>query len=115
MHKRGFLGAYLSHIFTFTCQYDLQTKKRGLRNGHNQKGGGGVSRARPKRGVLGAGQVKQSGPLPPHIPVLDIYASPPPHTHIMLEVGLQKSMGHGIYSSYLWGKKIYFETRNDNR
>ena len=23
----------------------------------------------------------------------------------MLEVGLQKGMGHGIYSSYLWGKK----------
>ena len=38
--------------------------------------------ARPtrKRGVLGAGQVKQSGSLPRHIPVLDIYASPPP-TH----------------------------------
>ena len=68
----------------------------------------GVSGARPKRGVLGAGQVKQSGHLPPHIPVLDIYASPPPtHTHIMLEVGLQKSMGFGIYSSYLRGKNLF--------
>ena len=37
LHKKGLLGAYLSHIFTFTCQYNLQTKKRGLRNGHNQK------------------------------------------------------------------------------
>ena len=91
-------GSYLSHLFTFTCQYDLQTKNRGLRNGHNQKRGGGVLGARPtrKRGVLGAGQVKQNGSLPPHIHVLDTYPPPPP-PHIMLEVGLQKSMGHGIY------------------
>ena len=78
MHKRGLLRAYLSNIFTFTSQYDLQTKKRGLRNGHNQKRVG-VLGARPNRkgGVLGAGQVKQSGSLPPHIPVLDIYTNPP--------------------------------------
>ena len=40
--QKGVLGAYLSHIFTLTCQYDLQTKKRGLRNGRNQKRVGGL-------------------------------------------------------------------------
>ena len=38
-------------------------KKKGFRNGHNQKGGCPFLGARPtrKRGVLGAGQVKKGG------------------------------------------------------
>ena len=56
-----------------------------------------------KGGVFGAGQVK-GGSLPPHKYVLDIYASPPTH-----KVGLQKSMGHELYSRSLaiCGKKVY--------
>ena len=74
------MGAYLSHIFTFTCQYDLQTKKRGLRNGHNQKGGGGGLRGAPKKRGLRCGSGKVGLYRRTYIiPVLDIYASP--HTH----------------------------------
>ena len=59
LHKRGLLGAYLSHIFTFTCQYDLQTKMRGLRNGHNQKRVGGLRGApNSKKGGLRCGSGK---------------------------------------------------------
>ena len=43
---------------TFICQYDLQSKKMGFRNGHNQKKGVLVAGASLKGGgVLGAGQV----------------------------------------------------------
>ena len=69
--------------------------KRGvLGTGTTRKG---VSGARPKRGVLGAGQVKQSGHLPPHIPVLDIYASPPPPTHTH-NVGSGTTEKYGIWN-----------------
>ena len=54
--------------------------------------------------------------LKDHIRVLDIYVSPP---HIQLEVGLHKSMGHGLYSrtrvQLFVEISLCFETQNDNR
>ena len=109
LHKRGFLGTYLSHIFTFTCQYDLQTKRGVLGIGTTRKVGEGVLGARPTRKKGGGGLRCGSGKTKwvftaAHTCTGHICESPP---HIMLEVGLQKSMGHGIYSSYLWGKNLF--------
>ena len=66
-------------------------KKKGLRNWQ-----GGVLGARPtwKRGVLGAGQVKTGVFTAANTCIGHICESP----HIMLEVGLQKCLGHGLYS-----------------
>ena len=57
-------------------------KKKGLRNWHKQK-----------RGVLGVGQVKRGVFTAPNTCIGHICESP----HIMLEVGLQKCLGHGLY------------------
>ena len=51
-------------------------KKKGLRNWHNQKKGGLRCTPNSKKGGLRCGSGEKGG-LPPQIPVLDIYASPP--------------------------------------
>ena len=58
--------------------YSDRLQKRGLRHGSGQKGGLRHGSGSKKGGVLGTGHVKKGGSLLRHIPVLDIYVSPPP-------------------------------------
>ena len=58
--------------------------------------------------------------LPRHIPVLDIYVTPPPSPgHVTQNVGKGAEtywtwdFTLGLESSYLWENIFYFETQND--
>ena len=76
LFKRGFGSLFINYIYFYLVsminwwRFTLTVYKLGvLGTGQVKKRGGGV---------LGTGQVKKGGSLLRHLPVLDIYVSPPP-------------------------------------
>ena len=82
-------------------------KKKGLRNGHNQRGGGGGLGARStrKRGSLRCGSGKKGG-LYRRPNMYWTYMRVPPHIKLDYRQVWDMNFTLGLESSYLW-KKVY--------